>query len=211
FTGFARLTGATAAFLATGFGSGAAEVSESHSSMIAINQEGSAIGETLQAKRFDEAKEILRRAEALTILKDKVMAIMEEWDSLTSAAPEPKPVAKKAAVAPVKRAKPVKAVRVTRAKKSSYYLPILRVLSEMGGEGRAKDVLLKVHETMQDILSSADDERMASGSKLPYWQYTAQFARNDLLKKGYLKANSARGLWELSGEGREYLKQNSTE
>ncbi len=179
----------------------------------AIDQENSSIGDALQAKRFDEAKEILQRAEALTILKDKVMAIMEEWNSLTAAAPEPKPVVAKKVEATIKRAKPMKSLRgrVTRVKKSSYYLPILSVLSEIGGEGRAKEVLQQVHEKMQSALSSADNERMASGSKLPYWQYTAQFARNDLLKKGYLKANSARGIWEISDEGREYLKQNSTD
>ncbi len=38
------------------------------------------------------------------------------------------------------------------------------------------------------------------------WRNTAQFARNTMVRKGLLKSNSARGIWEITEAGRRFLK-----
>ena len=50
------------------------------------------------------------------------------------------------------------------------------------------------------------DIQLLSGGEIR-WRNTAQWARYDLLKKGFLKKDMPRGYWEISDEGRAFLEK----
>lgn len=64
----------------------------------------------------------------------------------------------------------------------------------------------RVRLKMQNILNEHDYETLPSDPNLPRWRNTAQWARLTLVKKGYMKADSPTGLWEITEKGKEWLK-----
>jgi hypothetical protein len=104
----------------------------------------------------------------------------------------------------------VKIERTSRRRESNitpqvaYRLPILESLAEMGGRGRARDVLNRVYERMKDVLTKDDKDYNSVG--VIKWENNAHWERLKLVKEGYLKNNSPQGIWELTEEGWEYLR-----
>jgi len=89
-----------------------------------------------------------------------------------------------------------------------YCAPILRVLAEMGGCGKTKDVIVKVGEKMKSIFKPKDYEKTTSRTKELRWQNNTRWARQKMVDDGRLKADSAKGLWEISDKGRAWLKKH---
>ena len=88
-----------------------------------------------------------------------------------------------------------------------YIIPIVEVLKELGGSGRAGEVTDLVVEKL-DISESEINETISSGQSRIKNQI--QWARFILVKTGYLKS-SIRGVWSLTEKGfkaeltKEYL------
>jgi hypothetical protein len=105
----------------------------------------------------------------------------------------------------------VKIERTSRRRESNttpqvaYRLPILESLAEMGGRGRARDVLNRVYERMKDVLTKDDKDYNSVG--VIKWENNAHWERLKLVKEGYLKNNSPQGIWELTEEGWRYLRE----
>ena len=95
--------------------------------------------------------------------------------------------------------------RGQRTPEKAYYLPILQAIDELGGAGRMSDVLKKLEQSMKEVLKPIDYEKHQSGTNIR-WRSTAQFARNTMIGKGLLEANSPRGIWEITEAGRTLLK-----
>jgi len=88
----------------------------------------------------------------------------------------------------------------------AYEKPILQALVQLGGSGPRSSVLSLVEEQMKAYFRPVDLDPISSGNMLR-WCSTANWARNRLRKEGLIKSDSPRGIWEISDEGREYLKQ----
>lgn len=84
---------------------------------------------------------------------------------------------------------------------SEYEDPILKVLAERGGSAHAKEVTDAVGELLGDRLTETDREPLKSGDIR--WRNRTAFVRLTLKDKGLLKADSPRGVWELTDRGRE--------
>ena len=98
--------------------------------------------------------------------------------------------------------------RGVRTPVKDYERPILEVLAEMGGSGQSDEVLRRVEEKMRHQLNQHDYETLGSLPNEPRWRNTAQWCRNDMVRQsGYLRATSPRGVWEISEQGRAYLRQ----
>jgi restriction system protein len=69
------------------------------------------------------------------------------------------------------------------------------------------DTLLAVEKKTKSMLKKVDYEPLASEREMPRWRNTAQWARNTIAKEGLLKADSPRGIWEISEAGRQWLAQ----
>lgn len=91
-----------------------------------------------------------------------------------------------------------------RTPESEFIEPILRVLVDMGGQGRTAAVVARVGEIMLPILCDVDYETLTSDGK-PRWEKAANWARDNMVRDGLLKTDSPHGLWEISEEGRTRL------
>jgi predicted CopG family antitoxin len=87
-----------------------------------------------------------------------------------------------------------------------YFLPILESLLELGGSAQVDKVLEQVGKKMNDTFTEADLELLPSGKELR-WRNKAQWARLVMVKQGYLKSDSPRGIWEITDKGKEYFEK----
>jgi restriction system protein len=127
--------------------------------------------------------------------------IQKEWDI---PAPEEKPQQLKISVNTQKyeyRRTP----NGTRTNQDDFWIPILSVLVEMGGRGRAQKILEKVGELMENVLNDIDRQMLPAGGSVR-WRNTAQWAKLDMVHSRYLSDKSLRGTWEITEAGRKYLE-----
>jgi hypothetical protein len=82
----------------------------------------------------------------------------------------------------------------------TYRLPILEALFKLGGKDSADDVLKAVEEKVKPLLNEFDLQKLSSGMDIR-WRNAAQWVRWSLMKEGFLKSDSPRGVWELSEKG----------
>lgn len=157
-----------------------------------------------EARDYERAKEALERAGLLTAFRDKLATLRAEWESLAAVAESQEDEETKAERTNLGRLR-----KGMRTPESQYRVPILRVLSEMGGSAKASDVLERVGEIMKPQLKKVDFEPLASGPDNPRWRNAAQWARNSMVNQGFLKRDSPRGVWEITEVGRQWLKEQS--
>ncbi|MFA4987869.1 MAG: winged helix-turn-helix domain-containing protein, partial [Candidatus Brocadiia bacterium] len=96
--------------------------------------------------------------------------------------------------------------RGARTPPVAFYLPLLQVLNELGGAGRANQVAELVGRKMQASLNDVDFKPLPS-SGVPRWRNTVCWARDSMVRNGLLKSDSRKGIWEISQEGRDYLER----
>jgi restriction system protein len=157
-----------------------------------------------EKRDYDRAKEALEHAGKLTAFRDKAVALKKEWDGFTviEVDEEDQRAAQK------QRQNLGRLGRGMRTREEAYYVPILQVLSEMGGSGKVAEVLDRVGKRMKGVLKKPDYEPLASGPDNPRWRNAAQWARNSMVNEGLLKKDSPRGVWEISDKGKSHLEQN---
>lgn len=153
-----------------------------------------------EARDYDRAKEALERAGAITSFRDRVAALRQEWAVLAAAAESQEDEETKD-----KRRDLGRLRRGLRTPEAAYREPILRVLAQLGGAGRIGDVLDRVGAIMKPVLKEVDHDPLASSPDMPRWRNAAQWARSAMVKEGLLKADSPRGVWELTEAGRQAL------
>ena len=150
---------------------------------------------------YDKAKEALERAGVLTAFRDKVATLRKEWEALAAVAEREEDEETKA-----ERRNLGKLRKGLRTPTEAYYLPILRVLDKMGGSGKVAEVLDRVGAIMKPVLKDVDYEPLASNPDNLRWRNAAQWARNNMVNEGLLKADSPRGFWEIADKGRATLQ-----
>jgi restriction system protein len=165
-----------------------------------VNNVGS---KAFEKRDYDRAKEALERAGVLTSFRDRVAALRKEWDDLAAAAERGEDEETRAA-----RRNLGKLRKGVRTPEAAYYHPILMVLERMGGSGKVGDVLENVRHIMKPVLKDVDYEPLASSPDNPRWRNAGQWARNSMVKEGLLKADSPRGVWEITDAGRRALAGN---
>ena len=91
-----------------------------------------------------------------------------------------------------------------------FWRPVLEALTELGGSGDVSTVLATVERLFSGSFKPADRELLPSAKKDDdlRWRNTAQWARVELVAEGLMKQNSRRGLWEISEEGRAWLRED---
>lgn len=100
--------------------------------------------------------------------------------------------------------------RGLKTHQSQYRIPILQVLTDLGGRGTVNEILERVYEKMKDVLNSVDLETLSSGGD-SRWRNTARWARNTMVNEGLLRKDSPRGIWEITEKGKNYLKEHLNE
>ena len=145
---------------------------------------------------YSEAKVSMARSEILTDFYAKAAALHKEWRKLAKTA-----VLNGGGKSGSGRRNLGKLPKGLRIPESEYIEPILRVLVEMGGRGRAATIVERVGEVMQPVLRDVDRGALTGDGK-PRWLKAANWARRRMVLDGLLKSDSPRGIWEISEAGR---------
>ena len=83
----------------------------------------------------------------------------------------------------------------------SFYRPlILKALAEMGGKGRAKEVLERVFEMAEPHLGPEDLSFLKTSNEFR-WRRKANWERYLMVRDGLLRSDSPQGIWELTEAG----------
>lgn len=111
---------------------------------------------------------------------------------------------------PLRRQEIKGAIQAARAKPGSilpvraYWKPMLELIVEAGGSAPANEVVDALGERMGHQFMPRDLEQLESGEIR--WRNRARFARLRMTQQGLLDEASARGSWEITDAGREYLE-----
>jgi len=151
-------------------------------------------------KALDAESDLQRK---LVAARNQLQAVRDMWPLLVGEQPEavqPETGQPEKGSARVRERKPGR-----QTKEGAYYAPILRALEEMGGRGVVGDVLDRVGQIMADDLTEHDRGMLKSGSIR--WTKTAQWARYRMKERGLLADDSPAGIWEITEQGRRYLRE----
>lgn len=164
-----------------------------------VNEIGANAFSVRDYNRVDEARQ---QAVKLTDFREQLAGLRQQWNQLNGAF---YPAESTEDVDAAERRNLGRLRRGMRTPEDAYRLPILRALVEIGGSGRIGDVLSRVEREMKAQLRDIDYEPLGSNPNMLRWRNTAQWTRNALVKEGYMKDDSAHGVWEISESGRRYL------
>lgn len=140
------------------------------------------------------ALERIKNVDTFRALARKIAALQEEWVQALPLEGDDIPI--------LVLGEPTPPGEQTSEKK--YWLPLLQALVEMGGSGATADVIDRVGEIMREIFSEQDYEQVEAGEIR--WRNRTRWVRADLVEAGYLSKDAAHGVWEITAEGRRYLR-----
>ena len=109
-------------------------------------------------------------------------------------------------VAPATKATRAKRRRPTSQDKlpqKEFRQPLLELLHELGGSAQAAHLRPLMRAKMASTLLAGDLKPVSTGDER-WWNATC-WARHALVKEGYLRDDSPRGIWELSEKGTELV------
>lgn len=167
-----------------------------------INRVGA---KAFQMRDYDKAREALQMVEQITAFRNEVATLRKKWSTLQSAASSREDDETR-----VQRRNAARLRKGVRTPEFAYYAPILQALESMGGRGSIGKVLARVEQLMKANLKPVDYEPLASDPDMPRWRNSAQWARNAMVQEGLLQADSPRGIWEISENGRNYLHRSKS-
>jgi restriction system protein len=155
------------------------------------------VTQAAQARDFRMVHQAADKAKSLKSFRDRLDGLRREWRTLCSGKrPRPKkPEGRPSGGLP----------RGARTPEKEYYVPILSALADLGGGGKVREVLERVKEKMKPLLKPIDYQSLPSNPGIVRWCNTAQWARDRLVRRGLMKADSRKGFWEISSEGRTWL------
>ena len=99
--------------------------------------------------------------------------------------------------------------RNLKTHQSQYRIPILQVLTDLGGRGEVNEILERVYERMKNKLNLYDLENLSRGPQR--WNNSARWERSKMVKEGLIEKVSYRGIWEITEKGKHYLEEHQNE
>ena len=161
----------------------------------ALSEDGS---RAFQEQDFEKARQAIEEATRLAEFRERVKTLQKEWDGLFADR-------LRGRTKPTRRKVKGRLPRGLRTPEEAFRRPILEALVELGGSAPIGEVLDLVERKMKGILNSYDYEPLPSDPKSLRWRNTAQWCRNTLVREGLMKADSPRGIWEISEKGYQTL------
>ncbi len=154
----------------------------------------------IRSGAYNESQELTAKAVQMEGFRNRVNDLRQEW--LRAFADTP---SKSGTTGQRRRTRRVseRLPRGLRTPIKEFKVPILVVLVELGGRGRAADVLDRVGEKLEAVLTPHDWDPLQSGEIR--WRYTVRWARKAMVEEGLLANNSPIGIWEITPAGLEWL------
>ncbi|MCL6507024.1 MAG: winged helix-turn-helix domain-containing protein [Bryobacteraceae bacterium] len=162
-----------------------------------LNEAGA---EAFRAGDYEKAKAAIEEATRLAEFREKVKVLQKEWAGLLPSRPRVRK--------PKGRKTKARLPRGLRTPEDAFRRPILEALVELGGSAWIGDVLDRVEEKMKGVLNKYDYQPLPSDPRSKRWRNTAQWCRNTLVREGLVKGDSSYGVWEISDQGRKWLKEH---
>jgi hypothetical protein len=143
---------------------------------------------------YDQANKAINHIKEISAIQANVSILREKWSQI-----ELPPRAELTD----QNARPSHPIRQgLRTPNKAFHLPILRALVQLGGSAPIQTVLDRVHGMMKNQLNDYDYQSLPSSPHAIRWENNVQWARYELVKQGYLAADSPRGVWEITTAGR---------
>ena len=108
-----------------------------------LNESGA---EAFRTGDYDKARQAVAQAESLADFRDKIKALQREWNTLSNSIKEPMAGKRK-----ITRRFISRLPRGLRTPEEAFRIPILETLIELGGSGRAGEVLDRVESKMMEL------------------------------------------------------------
>lgn len=163
----------------------------------ALHRNGS---EALLKGKYAIAQKAIEQASQLASFRQKVNELKKEWKQFPFLE-----------TATIKKLKPKKIKnrlgKGLRTPEEEFRKPILEALVEVGGSAPMSVVLETVGQKMSHLLKPHDYNPLSSDPHSIRWQNTAQWCRYTLVQEGLMKKDSPHGIWEITDQGREWLKK----
>jgi hypothetical protein len=90
----------------------------------------------------------------------------------------------------------------------TYWKPTLEALADLGGSAERDAVVQLVGKKLSGIFTEADKQILPSGGQIR-WENRVAFQRENMKRQGLIRGDSPRGIWEITEEGRRWLKEAS--
>lgn len=159
--------------------------------------------EVVTAGEHDKATEIIQRAKQIAAFRDRVAALLNDWRDFAAT---PASEAEHERIA-VSRRNMGRMLHGSRTPHEAFYGPVLRVIADNGGSAQAKQLIEAIEPLMKPILNDVEYTPLPSDPSKLRWQNRAHWTRLQLVRAGLLKADSPRGIWEITDEGRRWLAE----
>jgi hypothetical protein len=161
-----------------------------------------------------EVSKITFQLEPLLVKRAKLLEQIEAIDRLISSQDDAGPDSARRGVQlkPVLPVHPVSAAMQENRRFTpvhDYWRPTLESLVDLGGSARSDEVIDRVGKKMEKTLTREDREMLGSGVAFR-WQNRVAWQRENMKRLGLLKADSPRGIWEITEKGRVWLAKNPT-
>lgn len=88
---------------------------------------------------------------------------------------------------------------------NEYERPLLESLVELGGAAASSEVVDLLGRKLDDRLTDLDRQPVKSGDIR--WRNRTQFVRLGLVKKGLIADDSPRGIWAITDQGRDLVRE----
>ncbi|WP_038171289.1 winged helix-turn-helix domain-containing protein [Verrucomicrobium sp. BvORR106] len=167
-----------------------------------IRKEGS---KAMEGGDYDTATAVIDFARRLLAFQNKVAGLEIEWAELEDLRDKATPAVQEI----VSKRFFGRSKKGDITSQDDYCAPVLRVLVEMGGSGKTRDVITKVGQAMKGTLKPKDYEKTTSRAREPRWENTTRWARQKMVDDGRMKSDSPTGVWEISDKGRAWLKRSA--
>ncbi|NPV88408.1 hypothetical protein HPY42_02630 [Coprothermobacteraceae bacterium] len=151
------------------------------------------IAQAAAKEEFEKVTALSRKWKLVEDFKPKISRLAAEWrDLVVQASPGRDETESRAMWSPL-------------TPRDAYVVPILEAVSERGVAPVAH-VLDLVYKKMAGVLHPGDLEPIPSNPRMPRWRKYAQRCRLELVHRGLIRADSPKGLWEITDEGRAFLR-----
>ncbi|MDW8060895.1 MAG: winged helix-turn-helix domain-containing protein [Thermomicrobium sp.] len=171
-----------------------------------IEQVANAVHESVAAALktgdYERARAAIEHATQLAEFRERVKSLQAEWSHLVGTAP----VVVARSSARTRRKRDRSLARGLRTPETSFRRAILESLVELGGRAPTNAVLRRAEEKMRHVLNEYDYQPVPSTPHIIRWEKTAAWCRYTLIKEGLMRADSPRGIWEISDAGRRALE-----
>jgi len=174
-----------------------------------LNDQGKQL---LDQKKYDEAHDIINKAQSVVEFQKKVVSLRDEWVSMDVPSSRKAPTVFDDNIFTVVQLK--KIADGKRTSEEEFKIPILKALVDLGGSATKGNVIDVLEISMVNQLNEFDWQTLSSSNNEIRWKNTAAWARNEMVDEGLLSDKSAYGLWEITPAGRNYLqlhKQKKTD